>query len=71
MLKVLEEAAEVFGAYQNDDYDAMQYECADVLQAVVNLMYSMAEDDEGDEFLMTDAYLMVHRANRDRGRYKR
>lgn len=40
-LKVLEEAAEVFGAWQAfDDYELL-YECADVIQAVSNLVASL------------------------------
>ena len=53
VLKVLEEAAEVFGAWQALDtgectnskrVDVLD-ECADVIQAVANLIYAMGERD--------------------------
>lgn len=52
-LKVLEEAAEVFGAWQALDTGecssrkriGLLNECADVIQAVANLIYAMGERD--------------------------
>lgn len=54
-LKVLEEAAEVFGAWQfweghvPREYDYARQrllaECADVIQATANLMYTLGVDD--------------------------
>jgi hypothetical protein len=52
-LKVLEEAAEVFGAWQVLDTDECSSrkrvdvlnECADVIQSVANLIYAMGERD--------------------------
>lgn len=44
-LKVLEEAAEVFGAWQAfDDYELF-YECADVVQATCNLVAAFGVSD--------------------------
>lgn len=44
-LKVLEEAAEVFGAWQAfDDYELF-YECADVIQATCNLVAAFGVSD--------------------------
>lgn len=44
-LKVLEEAAEVFGAWQAfDDYELL-YECADVIQATCNLVAAFGVSD--------------------------
>lgn len=44
-LKVLEEAAEVFGAWQAfDDYELF-YECADVIQATCNLVAAFGISD--------------------------
>lgn len=44
-LKVLEEAAEVFGAWQAfDDYELF-YECADVIQATCNLVVAFGVSD--------------------------
>ena len=44
-LKVLEEAAEVFGAWQAfDDYELF-YECADVIQATCNLVVACGVSD--------------------------
>lgn len=92
-LKPLEEAAEVFGAYQNmmvcaetyaaveDDIDgkarefterafigyreSMVDECADVCQAVVNLLAALRVD--GDEWAA--AIGRCEKRNRERGRY--
>ena len=67
-LKVLEEAAEFFGAYQDDDSVAMRYELADVLQAVVNL-WAMLEDIDEMAADMVKKYALVHSENKGRGRY--
>lgn len=92
-LKPLEEAAEVFGAYQNmmtcaetyaavvDDVDgrareiaegafmgyreSMVDECADVCQAVANLLAALGVD--GDEWAA--AVGRCEKRNRERGRY--
>ena len=92
-LKPLEEAAEVFGAYQNmmtcaetyamvmDDVDgrakeiaegavagyrkSMIDECADVCQAVANLLAALGVD--GDEWAA--AIGRCEKRNRERGRY--
>ena len=92
-LKPLEEAAEVFGAYQNmmtcaetysavvDDVDgrareiaegafmgyreSMVDECADVCQAVANLLAALGVD--GDEWAA--AIGRCEKRNRERGRY--
>lgn len=70
-LKVLEEAAEVFGAYQDDDSVAMRYELADVLQAVVNLWAMLENFDDVDDIAvdMIKKYALVHSTNNGRGRY--
>ena len=75
-LKPLEEAAEVFGAWQMWDgmrelsspvgdweRDHMLNECADVIQAVCNLLSALGVDD------MTDAMAACEQRNRERGRY--
>lgn len=71
-LKPLEEAAEAFGAWQ--DYDGSHGqtresyrikvvdECADVIQAAVNLAAAMGVSD------MTAALLACYRRNHERGR---
>lgn len=71
-LKPLEEAAEAFGAWQ--DYDSSHGptresyriktvdECADVIQAAVNLAAAMGVSD------MTEAMLDCYRRNHARGR---
>ena len=71
-LKPLEEAAEAFGAWQ--DYDGSHGptresyrikvvdECADVIQAAVNLAAAMGVGD------MTAALLACYRRNHERGR---
>lgn len=71
-LKPLEEAAEAFGAWQ--DYDSsygpsrgsyrfkVVDECADVIQAAVNLAAAMGVED------MTEAMLDCYRRNHARGR---
>ena len=71
-LKPLEEAAEAFGAWQ--DYDGSHGptsescrikvvdECADVIQAAVNLAAAVGVSD------MTDAMMACYRRNHERGR---
>ena len=44
VLKPLEEAAEIFGAWQNDDRDGMVDEVADCIQACCNLLAWMGLD---------------------------
>lgn len=87
VMKVLEESAEVFGAWQEwitwegrkdtskDNYaasvrayDAKNYlfeECADVIQAVSNLLAALGVED------FTEWMGIVEEKNRDRGRYER
>lgn len=69
-LKPLEEAAEVFGAWQRldetksaDDLSKMLDECADVIQATANLMRAAGVEDA--------TYLMLYCEGRNerRGRY--
>ena len=83
-MKVLEEAAEVFGAWQEADRSGFNYaspesramstysyaygqvlldECADVIQAVCNLVASLGVTDMGP--YMKDC----EKRNRERGRY--
>ena len=84
-LKVLEESAEVFGAWQEwaiwdaktstaentyaasvHAYDTKNYlfeECADVIQAVCNLLAALGVED------FTEWMQVVEEKNRDRGRY--
>jgi len=75
-LKVLEEAAEVFGAWQvyDDSFegvgsaseewvrDDLIDECADVIQATCNLLAALGVDD------MRSAMAACERRNRERGR---
>ncbi len=72
-LKPLEEAAEVFGAWQrwnsapNRDRSTMEYaavvdECADVIQAVCNLLAAIGVDD------MESALARCVQRNKVRGR---
>lgn len=86
-LKVVEEAAEVFGAWQNVyennnewdpwDYEIVLYECADVIQAAVNLACAVVEDHYGDgdmnldrvESALGDAFNYMHEKNDGRCRY--
>lgn len=63
-LKPLEEAAEVFGAWQMGTFTDILDECMDVVQAVVNLL-----DAEG--FTQEDVHEAIERCNernRERGR---
>ncbi len=70
-VKVLEEAAETFGAWQEDKGEhAVLYECMDVIQELVNFASSVTglmPDDVSR--LLADSYGAVHRANEERGRY--
>lgn len=69
-LKPLEEAAELFAAWQDWDEDgheayqleAIVSECADVVQAACNLMASLGVTDLGP------AMRLCERRNRERGR---
>ena len=76
-LKPLEEAAEVFGAWQASGIDGsgsitpemredIVYECFDVIQACVNLMESIGTTD--DE--LGEAVRKVYANNIERGRYE-
>lgn len=75
-VKLLEEAAEAFGAWQNAELDALEldgsvpllhvlYECCDVIQAACNLMWRMGATDSQ----VMAAMLAVTRQNEARGRY--
>lgn len=72
MLKPLEEAAEVFGAWQDIDKDSCKmqrsyviYECCDTIQAVANALASLGvTQDEVDQ-----TFAKVHEHNAKRGRY--
>lgn len=75
-LKPLEEAAEVFGAWQASGIDGsgsitpemredIIYECFDVIQACVNLLESIGTTD--DE--LGEAVNKVYASNIERGRY--
>lgn len=68
-LKVLEEAAEVFAAWQQwddslrvDKFFELVDECADVVQATCNLLASLGMDD------FTNAMERCEKRNRERGR---
>lgn len=65
-LKVLEEAAEVFGAWQRygaeDWKDVLLYECADVIQATLNLVAVLGVED------FRPWMKECERRNRERGR---
>lgn len=70
-LKVLEEAAEVFGAWQQwedadsdmkDDYTDLLNECADVIQATCNLLAAYEVKD------FTGIIEMCRKRNAERGR---
>ena len=68
--KVLEEAAEVFGAWQaweNEPWrisntEALLDECADVIQAVANMLAAIGEED------FTEYMRACEERNRERGR---
>ena len=73
VLKVLEEAAEVFGAWQafdkSDGFPAINFsaenlvdECADLITATCNLLAALGVDD------MRDAMAACEQRNRERGR---
>lgn len=75
-LKPLEEAAEVFGAWQASGIDGARsitpemrhdivYECFDTIQACVNLMESLGTTDEE----LHEATRKVYANNIERGRY--
>lgn len=77
-LKPLEEAAEVFGAWQKpndvhklgitDDSNELQdvfYECCDTIQAACNLMASLGANPSDVMYFMGK----VHKHNVERGRY--
>lgn len=68
-LKPLEEAAEVFGAWQRfygcptkTNEEVLMDECADVIQATCNLLAALGVTD------MTEAMRRCERRNRERGR---
>lgn len=70
-LKPLEEAAEVYAAWQDLDFTgdaeqriALMNECADVVQAVCNLVAALGYDS------MRDVMACCEHRNRDRGRYE-
>lgn len=76
-LKPLEEAAEVFGAWQASGIDGagsvtpemredIVYECFDVIQSCVNLLESIGTTDAE----LHDAARRVHASNVERGRYE-
>lgn len=76
-LKPLEEAAEVFGAWQASGIDGagpitpemredIVYECFDVIQSCVNLLESIGTTDAE----LRDAARKVHANNVERGRYE-
>ena len=69
-LKPLEEAAEVYSAWQDLDFtgdaeqrNALMNECADVIQATCNLVAALGYDS------MRDVMACCERRNRERGRY--
>lgn len=61
-LKPLEEAAEVFGAWQMDDEDLLALEIADCITACANLADRYGLD-------LQTALDAVEKHNRERGRY--
>lgn len=72
MLKPLEEAAEVFGAWQEMDRVPSRmrrsdviYECCDTIQAVANALASLGVTQAE----VNKAFARVHEHNEDRGRY--
>ena len=75
-LKPLEEAAEVFGAWQASGIDGARsitpdmredivYECFDTIQSCVNLMESLGTTDAE----LREATRKVYESNVERGRY--
>ena len=71
VLKVVGESAEVFAAWRDwhadpsaGKADFVLYECADVVQAIANLVASMGVVD------MTPSIEMCRRVNEARGRFK-
>ena len=68
--KVLEEAAEMFGAWQDYDerpwktsrIEALRDECADVIQAVANMLAAVGVEDFTEDMQACEA------RNRERGR---
>lgn len=72
MLKPLEEAAEVFGAWQEMDRVPSRMrrsdvilECCDTIQAVANVLASLGVTQAE----VNKAFAHVHERNEDRGRY--
>lgn len=63
-LKPLEEAAEVFGAWQMGTFTDILDECMDVVQAVVNLLDAECFTQED----VDEAIERCNERNRDRGR---
>lgn len=69
-LKPLEEAAEIFGEWQNHDrgkgstYD-VAYECVDTIQAACNVLAMLGISKES----LKSIYKNVHRSNEIKGRY--
>ena len=61
-LKPLEEAAEIFGAWQEGDREKTLNECADVIQAVANLCQALGQYD------MTPYMQRCRECNESRGR---
>lgn len=62
-LKPLEEAAEVFGAWQHRDSGEVLDEIADTIQACCNLAAALGAED------MTPYLARCEERNRERGRY--
>lgn len=61
-VKILEEAAEIFGAWQEGDREKTLNECADVIQAVANLCQALGQYD------MTPYMVRCRERNEARGR---
>lgn len=75
VIKILEEAAEVYSAWEKyDTYDGAIYyegdindiadECADVIQSAMNMMYALGMDKYGIEAAMNRCL----KRNKERGR---
>lgn len=62
-LKPLEESAEIFGSYQQQDIESLLDECADTIQAVCNLAASVGCTD------LTPYMGACYERNKSRGRY--